>query len=350
MKPLFRLLVCSWLAIAGAASARTIVVSPGEPIQVAIDEARAQDSVLVLPGTYHERLTLKDGVVVLARSIASVVVDAGGSGTAITAIGIRSPTLVRGLMVRNGNSHFGGGLFAQDASPTFDHCLFIGNRAVLGGGAYLRDNAAARFLSCFFTDNSASLGGGLYLDFSPARIESTLIARNVATADGGALLASNAADGDVSYTCMYGNRTGQGGTVACNESSPRFTNCTIANNVNGVPAGGTFALRASSARIERCIVAFNGGTAVACHGTTTSWVGCNVVFGNSSDSICAGDEGTNLAVDPLFCNPSAADFKLQTSSPALGTACGLLGAYSGTCPPVAVEAISWSRIKKMYRR
>jgi predicted outer membrane repeat protein len=350
---LIRLLTCSCLLAAPAARARTIVVSPNQPggIQGAIDTASPGDTVRALSGYYYERLTLRNGVSVVAQAIGTVYVLAESEGPVLTAVGIGSTTTVRGLVLGEGGAYAGGGLYAVASSLRILYCTFEANNAVVGAGAYMRDGSTPRFTGCTFIHNLASVGGGLYLDFSRAVVESSFVIGNTAK-DGGAIAATNTAEATFTYTSIAQNRTTQGATVACTESSPSFTNCTVASNRNDMQNGGTFGLRSSGTRIERCIVAFNAASALVCAGFSSPWVGCDDLYGNTSNVVCAGDQGTNLFVDPLFCDLQAANFALQADSPVLASTCGLLGAHSAACPGIgtAVVTTNWGTVKSLYRR
>jgi hypothetical protein len=352
VKLLVRLLVCSGFLAPGVAGATTWTVGPGRPltsIQAAIDLAQAGDRVDVEAGWYHERLTLKNGVSVHGLPPGAVVVDAEGEGPVVTALGIGTSTTISGLVLHHGSALHGGGLYALASSPTFQDCIFTSNTAVLGGGAYLRDGSRAVFVECQFVGNLATVGGGLYVDFSAVRLDACRLSGNEAS-DGGGLAASNAAEASLNYTLIHDNRSRAGNTIACNLASPSFTNCTVVSNLDPL---GTFGLRGSGTRIERSIIAFNAGAAVVCAGFSTPWVGCNLIYGNGGDVPCAGDQGTNLGVDPLFCDPLTNNFQLSANSPAAASACGALGAQPVACPAQGVdspvEPASWTRLKTVYR-
>jgi hypothetical protein len=346
---LFLFLAAAW---AGQVSATTWVV--GETgaltfIQAAIDLAAPGDLVLVQPGYYYERLVLRDGVSVAADEPGTVIVDAEAGASAVTASRVGSTTSVSGIIFRHGSATSGGGLYGVASSPVFTACTFEANSAVLGGGIYLRDGSRARFVDCSFTGNTASVGGGMYLDFSAIEVASSTISGNSA-ADGGALVAANAAEATFTYALIYGNTTSQGSTIACNWASPRFTNCTLAQNSGGE---STIAWRGSGTRLERSIIAFNGANAFVCMGSNGPWVGCCIIYGNGSDTLCGGDQGTNVFADPLFCNPASGDYKLAANSPALAGTCGTIGAGPLGCPAhsigTPVEPVSWTRLKVLYR-
>jgi len=335
---------------ADPAAATTWVVDPAGPlasIQQALDGAAPGDLVRVRPGTYHERLTLRDGVAIEAETLGSVTVEAEGEGSVVTAIGIGTSTTIAGIWFRNGSAVEGGGLWALASSPTFYDCGFEANSAVLGGGAFLRDASRVGFVRCVIAGNVATVGGGLYLDFSQAQVSNSFIHSNDAL-DGAAIAANNAAEANVVLTTVYANVARQGATIAVNDASPRFTNCTVVSNVGGRE---TFGMRGSGARIENCIVAFNAKPAFGCSGTSALWVGCNIIWQNGTDTICNGDQGTNLNVDPLFCDRAHLFFAVAANSPAAGGgSCGVIGAVGCAAQGVetAVTQRSFGQIKLLY--
>jgi hypothetical protein len=352
-KHLGRLLASLCLVIPVEARATTWIVDvqgPQTSIQAAIDQAVSGDLVSVRAGTYYERLFLRDGVDVHAETPNSVIVDAESEGTAVTAIGISAATSIQDIRFLHGSAETGGGLNGIASSPVFNRCAFEASTAVLGGGVYLRDGSRPTFSNCTFAGNLAAVGGGLYLDFAAATLQNCVITNNEASFDGGALAASNAAEAAVNFTTINANRTG-GATIACNLASPRFTNCTLVGNQAQV---GCFDLRGSVTRIERCVVVENEGPAVVCTGFTSPWIGCSLFFGNDGDLPCAGDQGTNVFADPLFCNAAGGDYSLSENSPAATGSCGVLGALPIACPArffePPVQAAAWTQVKQIFRR
>ena len=70
-------------------------------------------------------------------------------------------------------------------------------------------------------------------------------------------------------------------------------------------------------------------------------------------ALCAGDQGTNRELNPLFCNPAQNDFALAQNSPAAGGTCGALGALGVACPAQGIETAArtstWTALKRLYR-
>jgi hypothetical protein len=83
-KKILKKLVCAGiviLALAGIEKARAAIwyVNPGESIQAAVDNAVAGDEVHVNPGTYYEKVAMKDGVDLIGAGADITIIDANGS-------------------------------------------------------------------------------------------------------------------------------------------------------------------------------------------------------------------------------------------------------------------------------
>jgi hypothetical protein len=98
-------------ATPAAAAHKTLVVHPGQSIQKAVNAAQAGDTVLVLPGTYHESVTIKTPRVTLRGTGSSTVIKpapvkaartaaptCAGSGIGICVIGTKTKN-VEGVTV-----------------------------------------------------------------------------------------------------------------------------------------------------------------------------------------------------------------------------------------------------------
>jgi len=126
--------------IYGKAFGGTIYVPGDYPsIQAGIDAASSGDTVQVAPGTYHENITMKSGVVIQGAgagddpSIHSII-DGGATGSVVTAIEVDSAAKLDGFTITNGDKANGGGMYNYSSSPTVTNCTFSGNSANLNGG------------------------------------------------------------------------------------------------------------------------------------------------------------------------------------------------------------------------
>ncbi len=84
------------VSIALPASARELIVSPGEAVQAIVDEAASGDVIRLLPGTHHGPVTLARAVVIEGAPGAELVGPGRGNVVMVTA----PDTVVRGLTIR----------------------------------------------------------------------------------------------------------------------------------------------------------------------------------------------------------------------------------------------------------
>jgi parallel beta-helix repeat protein len=75
---------------------------PFRTIMQGINAASAGQTVIVLPGTYHENVVMKDGVNLIGSSFEVTIID-GRSGWAVTCTGIGAGTTLAGFTITNGS-------------------------------------------------------------------------------------------------------------------------------------------------------------------------------------------------------------------------------------------------------
>jgi hypothetical protein len=114
-----------------------------------------------------------------------------------------------------------------------------------------------------------------------------------------------------------------GGGIAIYQSSANIINCTIINNNAGSTGGGIW-IKNSSANITNCIITSNNagstGGGIYVEGTPSPTINCNNVWDNSPDDCAGCPTGVgNISDDPLFVNPSAGEYHLQSDSPCIDT-------------------------------
>jgi len=202
------------------------------------------------------------------------------------------------VIAGNSANNVGGGAY----SGTLSGCLLSGNSAGTGGGAQ-----SANLNSCTISTNSAGYGGGV----DSCTLAASTIIGNSASSGGGArasvldrcILAGNHASsgGGGAAVCtlnnslLWGNSSSEGGAGA---SSSTLNNCTVTAN----SGSGT-----DYSTVNNCIVYANNGG--------------NYSYGTTMNYCCTDplpDSGVgNITNAPLFVNPLAGDFRLQTGSPCL---------------------------------
>jgi hypothetical protein len=136
-------------------------------IRTAIYRASPGDIVYVRPGTYRERIWLKNGVALLGSGSNRPVIDGAEYGTVVTAIGIGANSEFMNFKVVNGSSSEGAGMFINNSSLVVRNCVFENNQTTpsraesgQGGGMYITDSSPV-IEHCDFRNNHAGWGGGV---------------------------------------------------------------------------------------------------------------------------------------------------------------------------------------------
>jgi putative cofactor-binding repeat protein len=266
------LLLLQW----SGASAFTVIVDQAGSgayltIQEGLNAAAASDTVLVLPGTYMERITLDtddDGVVLMSASGPELtVID--GTGTAGQPIVVfqdcGSATQLRGFTIRGVGSleyhDAGGGVACLSSDPIIDgsvieYCWIYG----FGGGIYLEDSGAVVsgnvvrecvagqgggihmsdgapiIVDNEIVDNEArsfydNVGAGIYVCGGAPTIAGNLVTRNESWSLGGGIyIECSSTGGVVSSNVIMGNIASSGGGVGVGACSTRFEDNVITGN------------------------------------------------------------------------------------------------------------------------
>ena len=187
---------------------------------------------------------------------------------------------------------YGGAINCDDnqsieATPTIQNCIIIGNTAKRGGG---RCNCSGAIINCLITNNVASVWSGGGLRDCDGFIMNCVITDN--------------------YSAQYG-----GGPALCHAD---IVNCVIADNDSQDNGGGLYDCGRA---ITNCTITSNGNEGVyGCDGPITNCI----VWGNDSGDVIASalpkyscfGEGSigvgNIVADPLFADPCAGDYHLQS--------------------------------------
>jgi hypothetical protein len=199
--------------------------------------------------------------------------------------------------------NFGGGVYCDGSSPTFEACVFSGNRANVGGGIEATNSSSVTLRNCYFTDNYATGPAGAIGSWysSSVQVDSCIIYRNSAGGNGAALYTANNGQIDATHTTITDNSASLG--------------------------AGVYAETGTSPVLTDCIIFYN-------------WY--NEVYpsdlaGISYCDIRGGYTGTgNIDIDPLFCDWLNADYQLAGNSLCLtgGTEGGLMGYYGSGCSAI----------------
>lgn len=211
----------------------------------------------------------------------------------------------------------GGGLYCDGTyagaicSPTLRHLTFSGNQAVYGGGLYSNGYdgiSNPTVLNCRFQGNQANeFGGGAYNDgwagVSNPQVIGSLFVSN--TAFSGAGLYNSGYDGGsarpaiVNSTFVANSATGKGGAIF-NDGIDGSISTTVFNSIlwdNTAETGSQL---------------YNdGGTLMIGFDLIEQRQGAGIF---NADDVTFSDNGAHVDTDPLFVDPSAGDFRLQSAS------------------------------------
>lgn len=280
-----------------ASAATWTVPTDASTIQAAIGLAAANDTVLVLPGTYsgvgNEDIDFGGKHVVLRSQAgaATTVLDGQGSGRALVfQNGEGNAAVVQGFTITNGRIGQGGGILCHGASPTLVDCAVTGNRAdESGGGIMCRIGANPRIVRCRIEANSAFFsGGGISCIDASAEIVDSEVAGNEAGLLGGGIYCRNASP-TLEETSVTGNRSNGagGGLVFYHQSAPTVTACIVVGNRSAGSAGGVFCDDQAAPRFVDCVVAGNhtegNGGAITCVGRSTARLEGSTLAGNRAE-------------------------------------------------------------------
>jgi hypothetical protein len=163
-------------SIALAAHAETITVCLDGSCDftdpaAAVSAAATGDTVQIAAGTYPlaatiliygKNLTLRGAVDAQGRP--ATVLSGQGARSVLNVLSVSNLTRFENLVVTNGRSDYGGGVFLRDADPVFRNCRFTNNTARWGGGAMLLNPPSSpTLIDCELTGNSAIPGTVSYL-------------------------------------------------------------------------------------------------------------------------------------------------------------------------------------------
>ncbi|HWN82180.1 MAG TPA: right-handed parallel beta-helix repeat-containing protein [Candidatus Udaeobacter sp.] len=282
--PVFPALALAWLLLALPARARDLRVPDEHPtIQAALDAAMAGDRVQVGPGLYREIVSLHDSVTV------------------------ESDPPWEAVVVGEVHMHF------------LKHATFAGFRVISNyGGIHCFGGVDNRITGNLVSGGDDTVGPG------------------ITCFDGSALIDEN----------VVFRRFGIG--IYLERSAATIVRNTIVENGSDErPRAGIHCGPGATPLIEGNIIAFGRGPAILCETGANPSVRCNDLFANSGgDAVCGTESGSNLAIDPGFCDRLAGQLSLRTDSPCANAAgCGRMGAQAVGCAASAVEAATWGRIK-----
>jgi hypothetical protein len=235
-------------------SGKTIKVpSQYSKIQLAINNAKNGDTVLVDTGTYAENVKFRGKKIVLTSkyifdknvsTILSTVIDgqptrssdsvsavlfSAGEDSTTQLIGF---TLINGLGTQVQGAFRGGGILVSgESSPQIKYNIVRNNSAVIGGGIAVY-GASPTIVHNAIVDNRATDGGGISIEYCLAEVNHNVLYKNVADRSGGGMLIGPSVV-KISNNSITDNKAGSGGGVFCNDGYWEIHNSNFFHNVGG---------------------------------------------------------------------------------------------------------------------
>ena len=315
-------------------------------IQDAVDSANNGDYVLVTNGVYQtgSRVSPDGGtnrvVVTNAITLQSVngsAVTAIDGGKAVRCVYLGPGGIFNGFTLTNGNIGYnttglgGGGAYCGahisfseifSDNELIENCLIISNSSGAGGGVQFGvvsncvltlnrssgpggGTESSVSYNCIYSNNYAEgVGGGAAGGIST--LNNCMLIGNVSISpDGGA---GGGVYGSTLNNCLVISNTAlgieAGGAAGC-----ILNNCTVVGNKGGIDGGAGYA--GFIPYIKNCIVYFNSEFDIGPGAGNIFITNCCTPRSNSSVTWASF---TNA---PLFVNPAAGDFHLQSSSPCI---------------------------------
>lgn len=261
-----------------------IQVHEGESIQAAIELARSGDTVYVHAGTYHETITLKQGVNLQGEDRETTILD--GQSRYQDVILAQGDNRIEGLTITGGAAYNGGPTSAVRIEG--NNIWFRGNSVINNGGygVYLRSGDHITIERSLFTNNN------LAIQHPHSAVTDVLIQYNTMVSNG---IAINILDG----------------------VTPRIE--------NNIITGSTFC-----AIYEFNWNAYAGGQSSSGFASVSN----NVFFsnawrptryGSSTPPAVADLSAGNMTADPQFTDPANGDYSVPETSPAFGRGAFLPG-------------------------
>lgn len=239
----------------------TWTVANSGGIQAAINSATNGDTILVLPGDYHDQVNFNGKAVLLQSTGGAAVTSINGSDlwTCVRFLNGEGPmSILDGFTLKNGLSAQGGGIRVVGASPTIRNCVIQSNR---GADAWVLNTPYSQVVSG--NPNLGANGGGVSVTNGSPTFTDCVIKWNHAGhgyhlgGSGGGAFISGASSvqwtrcvflsnhaGDASIISFAtSSRGGDGGAVAINGTgTATFTDCRFSSNTagNGFPTPTPF--------------------------------------------------------------------------------------------------------------
>jgi predicted outer membrane repeat protein len=261
-------------------------------------------------------VTLRDGQIVNnsgASAVSGAIVEATNAlfadntgafvgGSALTAS--QRAAVSDSLFVNNSSNTASGGVGAT-GELTITDSLFIFNRGDVGGG--VRASGNLTITGAIFRENQARLGGGVAHDAGDSLIVNTLFDNNSASDGGAAVFLQGSGTDYLTHVTIAGAGVVTSTAVATTKEILLIRNTILVNHAVGLHVGAGFVVLDST-----------------------------LFHGNGADiqGVVSFDQN-RIAANPLFTNPGAGNYRLQSGSPAIdaGLDVGVFVDFEGDVRP-----------------
>jgi predicted outer membrane repeat protein len=238
--------------------------SPCHTIQYAINKSSYGDRIEVAAGTCNEHITMKNGVSVYGQGWANTIINGdytGSSAVVYIPSSVVASTVLSGVQITGGGTgdpntslngggmsvygnasiintwvysctgYYGGGVYVNGGTPTFDNVPVHLSRALYGGAFYLTGGATVTMLGnpfsplvthgTLFLNSASNTGGAIYMGDVSATLSGLRIYWNSAGSSGGGIYIEQAPDpitillNDISGNQAHSN----GGGIAAVEAA-----------------------------------------------------------------------------------------------------------------------------------
>jgi hypothetical protein len=283
-------------------------------IQDAVDAAADNETVILLPGAYSQKVVFDGrGITLTGRAPSdpdvvdrTVLQTDATTGSLVYFGSSEGSASVRGISIVLGQAQYGGGVYCEaGATATVADCVLEGNRASTSGGAvFAGDGSEITIERCTIRDNDAHTGGGI-----AAQAGAVVALTNCYITENG--------NRPVGYPCS------RGGGVYLSGSTATVLNCTVAaNSTTSTGLGGGIYTSTTGLAVTNSIVYANTGS------SQQGSIQIGAPTGISANYSCIQGgwaTGTgNITVAPQFTDAANGDYSLKDASPCIdaGTASG----------------------------
>lgn len=234
------MIILGLILITGLVAQPIIVPTDYATLDLALQNAQADDTIILLPGTHTTSATVNLDVTITSNYINSndpddiidtILESPGLSGETVLTYYNCGGTL-QYLTVANGTAR---GIEFTYCTTTLNYVHVIGNGAAAtdGGGIYVDDTSDITISNCLIDDNIGYYGAGIYVD-GIVVIENSEISNNVGVdmyAEGGGIYVNTDGELEISGSEITGNSTTYyGGGITVNRGEAYISECDITEN------------------------------------------------------------------------------------------------------------------------